>query len=231
MTTPHLIPHLILFDCDGTLTDSHGAIVRAMQSAFTACGLTPPAERDVSAVIGLSLQSAIARLSPQAELNGRIGEGYRTAYRADEAALQLYPGVRETLEELKRRGYWMGVVTGKSRPGLVRVLEQFDLGHYFYVLRTADCCPSKPHPAMVQECMDELGVTDAKQVTLIGDARFDMQMAVAAGVRALGVSFGVEDAGALYEAGAEDVLDEFPALINYFPDLAGRAAPDMGKAA
>lgn len=223
--------HLILFDCDGTLTDSHGAIVRAMCSAFESCGLTPPRERQVSAVIGLSLQSAVARLSPDAGFNQQIENAYRIAYRADEAALRLYPGVRETLEQLKQRGYWMGIVTGKSRPGLLRVLEQFDLSDYFYVLRTADCCPSKPHPAMVQECMAEMGVSDPAQVTLVGDARFDMQMAVAAGVRALGVSFGVEDAGALYEAGAVDVLDEFPALIQYFPNLTDGRVPDMGKAA
>lgn len=222
---------LILFDCDGTLTDSHGAIIRAMGRAFEASGLAAPKDADVSAVIGLSLHDAVARLSPNAQFNRQIEEGYRTAYRADEASLQLYPGVRETLDELKQRGYWMGIVTGKSRPGLLRVLEQFDLGHYFYVLRTADCCPSKPHPAMVEECMEEMGVHDPALVTLIGDARFDMQMAVAVGVRALGVSFGVEDRDSLLEAGAEQVLDEFPALIDYFPPLQGGTLPDIEKAA
>lgn len=214
-------PHLILFDCDGTLTDSHGAIVRAMQAAFAACGLPQPDASAVSSVIGLSLVSAVEQLASGEASCRAIEEAYRTAYRTEESALQLFPGVRETLEMLKERGYWMGVVTGKSRPGLLRVLEKFDLSDYFYVLRTADCCPSKPHPAMVHACMDEMGIENPEQVTLVGDALFDMQMAVAAGVRPLGVSFGVEAAGALYAAGAEDVLDAFPDLIRHFPELAG----------
>lgn len=211
-------PHLILFDCDGTLTDSHGAIVNAMQQAFISCGLEAPVDKAVSQVIGLSLQSAIETLAPVDSAIESIAEFYRQHYLVAEETLALYPGVVETLESLKQRGYWMGVVTGKSKRGLLRVLEQFGLQDYFYALRTADCCPSKPHPAMALECMQELGA-EAVNTTLVGDALFDMQMAAAAQVRALGVSFGVESAEALYAAGAYDVVDDFTALLEHFPPL------------
>jgi len=209
---------LILFDCDGTLTDSHGAIVRAMQQAFLSCALAAPSVDAVHKVIGLSLKAAIGVLSSDEAMHARISEAYREFYVAAESSLSLYPGVIETLEELKRRGYWLGIVTGKSKSGLMRVLEQFDLRDYFYALRTADCCLSKPHPAMALECMAELGV-GPENTSLIGDALFDMQMARAANVQAYGVSFGVESADALYAAGAYDVVDSFPALLEHFPPL------------
>jgi phosphoglycolate phosphatase len=218
MNSTDLKAHLILFDCDGTLTDSHGTIVESMQMAFASCGLGKPSDVAVCKVIGLSLQAAVEALSSDTSCNERIIEAYRQHYSTAEASLSLYPGVIETLEELRRRGYWMGVVTGKSKPGLIRVLKQFDLAEYFLVLRTADCCLSKPHPAMALECMEELGVSP-ERTTLVGDAIFDMQMAASANLRALGVSFGVESAEVLYAEGAVDVMDDFPALLVHFPPL------------
>ena len=211
--------HLILFDCDGTLTDSHGTIVNSMQMAFASCGFDEPSDAAVSRVIGLSLQAAVEALTSDTSCNARIIEAYRQHYSAAEASLSLYPGVIETLKELQRRGYWMGIVTGKSKPGLMRVLKLFDLTGYFLVLRTADCCLSKPHPAMALECMQELGVSP-ERTTLVGDAVFDMQMAASANLRALGVSFGVEPAEVLYAQGAVDVANNFPALLAHFPPLA-----------
>lgn len=213
--------HLILFDCDGTLTDSHGAIVVAMQNAFADCGLEKPSDEQVCSVIGLSLLVAVERLSPNRHLNERIASLYRKNYLAAEDDLSLYPGVAETLNELERRGYVMGIVTGKSKQGLLRVLTRFGLNTRFAVMRTADCCRSKPHPEMVLECMQSTGIAP-EQTSLVGDALFDMQMAAAAGVRAYGVSFGVESAGELFSAGAYDVVDTFPALLGHFPPLNSR---------
>jgi len=210
--------HLILFDCDGTLTDSHGAIVKAMQQAFVELDLPAPSDQAVNSVIGLSLEAAVSMLSTEHDDQDEIRERYRHYYLAEESSLALYPGVIETLGELIKRGYWMGIVTGKSKSGLLRVMQQFGLHDYFLVVRTADCCPSKPHPAMAIECMDELGV-NAARTTLVGDAVFDMQMAASANLRAFGVSFGVESTEVLTAEGAIDVVDDFPALLAYFPPL------------
>ena len=211
-------PSLILFDCDGTLVDSQAAIVRAMQAAFEACGEPAPDARAVHDVIGLSLPEAVGRLAGREALVGPLMAGYRDHYVAGEERLELFPGVRETLAELKARGYWLGIVTGKSKPGLLRVLEQFGLEDDFLTLRTADCCPSKPHPAMVNECMQELGV-DRRQTTVVGDAAFDMLMAASAGVQALGVSFGVGERQQLLQSGAMHVVDRFAELLAWFPAL------------
>ena len=218
-------PQLILFDCDGTLVDSQAQIVASMQAAFAEHDLTTPDAVDVSAVIGLSLTIAVDRLAPQLEAGMReaVLASYRRAYVGSEPSLALYPGVREGLEMLRDKGYWLGVVTGKSRAGLTRVFETFDLHPLFQVWRTADCCPSKPHPAMVIECMDELGV-GAADTQVVGDACFDMQMARAAGVRALGVSFGVEPAERLVDSGAEHVFARFDDIAPWFPALSRQSA-------
>ncbi len=212
------IPSLILFDCDGTLVDSHIAIVRAMKRAFCQCGLPEPSEKAVFDVIGLSLGKAIDQLSGHTNMTEKIKYAYRENYLAAESGLKLYPGVHDTLQALRQRGYWLGVVTGKSMAGLLRVLDAFDLQDYFYVLRTADCCNSKPHPAMVLECMAEMGV-EAAQTYVVGDALFDVQMAHAAGVAALGVSFGVSGSKELKHAGAMAVVNDFSHLLAYFPSL------------
>ncbi|WP_370465541.1 HAD-IIIA family hydrolase [Mariprofundus sp. NF] len=223
ITTINSQSSLILFDCDGTLTDSHGAIVEAMQQAFLNNGLQQPDADTVNAVIGLSLHEAVRRLLPepeqQSELFEAITQAYRECYRTAEQHITLYPNVREVLSELRRRGYWLGVVTGKSLPGLHRVLDTFALADQFYVLRTADCTHSKPHPAMVNECMAEMGV-GVERTVVVGDALFDVQMAVAAGVPCIGVSFGVGDSDELLAAGAELVVDEFITLLDHFPPLA-----------
>jgi len=213
-------PQLILFDCDGTLMDSHHHIIAVMQQAFIGSGFESPADNAIAGVIGLSLEHAVQHLLPQAEtpVHDVLQAEYRRLYRILPSEFTLFEGVHETLAMLQERGYWLGIVTGKSLAGLQRVLDEFNLAAFFLVLRTADQCPSKPHPAMVNECMHEMGV-ESMQTTVIGDACMDMQMACAAGARAIGVSFGVEDAAALRTAGAGHVVDSFAALLEHFPHL------------
>lgn len=184
-----------------------------MRKAFASCALPPPDVDKVRAIIGLSLQEGLRRLAvPDARL-AEVEQAYRAAYRREEQDLRLFPGVPRMLDRLCAEGYWLGIVTGKSRAGLLRVLDTFAMRERFLVWRTADCCPSKPHPAMVLECMDELGVR-ADETVLVGDALFDMQMAVAAGVRPVGVSYGVASGDALKAHGALHVFDDVPALMN-----------------
>jgi len=215
------VTQLILFDCDGTLTDSNMVIVRAVQQAFKDSVLLAPSTIDILAALGMSLDSVVEGLlqkqgNDSKALVSVIAEAYRQHYRFFEKDITLYPGVLDVLETLKQRGYWMAIVTGKSKDGLERVLSRFDLKKYFYTWRTADCCHSKPHPAMALECMSELGI-EAKNTTLVGDSHFDIQMAKAAGVGALGAAFGSENMQHLYDEGADKVLFSFEELLDCFP--------------
>lgn len=215
--------HLILFDCDGTLTDSNMVIVHSIQRAFEDSALLAPGTQDVLAALGMSLHGVIEGLlhkqgAHSQLLVNKIANSYREYYHVFEKDISLYPKVLDVLITLKKRGYWMAIVTGKSKGGLERVLSRFDLEKYFYVWRTADCCHSKPHPAMALECMAALGI-DSANTTLVGDSHFDIQMAKAAGVRALGASFDSENTQRLYDEGADKVLYAFEDLLDCFPQL------------
>jgi len=219
------MPPLILFDCDGTLTDSNHLIVHAIQGAFSDMGITPPQEKEVLQSLGMSLHGVLESLLEHSSAMhaedvdiSALAQAYREHYWAGESEIVLYPNVLETLAILKQRGYWMGIVTGKSKAGLMRVFERFPLRDYILTWRTADCCPSKPHPAMVEECMHELGV-DAAHTSLVGDAHFDIRMAQAAGIRSLGVAFGLDHGQVLLDEGAQAVLTNFEALLDYFPAM------------
>ncbi len=198
-----------------------------MQQAFSACGLVAPADQHVNGVIGLSLRRAVHTLLDDAQKNDtalleRLMQHYRQHYVTQEQEIRLFPQVKAILKTLRARGYWLGVVTGKSHPGLLRVLDMFELGDLFLVLRTADCTHSKPHPAMVLECMQEVGVEQAR-TCVVGDAVLDAQMAAAADVKFIGVSFGVATGDDLLRNGADTVVDAFDQLLVHFPPLQGSA--------
>ena len=98
-----------------------------------------------------------------------------------------------------------GVVTGKSRRGLKAILDGHELADHFVTLRTADDCPSKPHPAMVLECCDEVGIMPNDTV-VIGDATFDMQMAQNAKAASIGVNWGYASVAELQKSGANKII-------------------------
>ena len=213
---------LIVFDCDGTLVDSQHVIVAAAERAFLAQGLVPPAAAAVQAVIGLSLELAVASWRPEAGVAERtlLVDAYRTAWRTlrDREGVRepLFPGALATLIELDRQGRLLGVATGKSRPGLLSVLDHHGLTSLFTSLQTADRHPSKPHPAMLEAAMRE---TDSApgETLMVGDTSYDMAMARAAGAGAIGVAWGYHPAASLVAAGATTVLERFEDLLDLAP--------------
>ena len=182
---------LIVFDWDGTLLDSAAAIVHAIQSACADLGLPVPEDARARHVIGLGLSDAMRHAVPDLEPEdyGRMVDRYRAHYLARDHELQLFAGVEELLAELSDSGYLLAVATGKSRAGLDRALKASGLGPRFVASRCADECHSKPHPQMLHELMDELGMEPDRTV-MIGDTTHDLLMARNASVGGIGVSYG-----------------------------------------
>jgi phosphoglycolate phosphatase len=125
----------------------------------------------------------------------------------------LFPGTREILDMLDRTGHLLGVATGKSRSGLLQVLDHHGLTARFVSFQTADRHPSKPHPSMLQEAMRETG-SEPSETLMVGDTSFDMEMARAAGARAIGVGWGYHPPELLEAAGAERILERFDELLD-----------------
>jgi phosphoglycolate phosphatase len=214
---------LIVFDCDGTLVDSQHLIVAAATRAFQARGREPPLAAAVHRVIGLSLDVAMAELCPGASADEcrMLADGYRAAWRtlrdAEGVREPLYAGAFAVLSELDRRGHLLAVATGKSRPGLLDVLEHHGITPLFASLQTADRHPGKPHPAMLEEAMRETASRPGETL-MVGDTSYDMAMAVAAGVRPVGVAWGYHPVAALAQAGATTILERFEDLVELVSD-------------
>jgi phosphoglycolate phosphatase len=181
---------LLVFDWDGTIIDSASTIAQCIRLAAGDLGLTVPTMEQASHVIGLGLHDALRHAVPglPAERTAEFVARYRDHFRAREHQMDLFPGMRELLEVLHGKKM-LGIATGKSRRGLDRSLEATGLRPYFKASRCADETHPKPHPAMLLELMDELEV-QAGGALMIGDTSHDLDMARAAGVDALAVTYG-----------------------------------------
>jgi phosphoglycolate phosphatase len=189
---------LVVFDWDGTLIDSAGAIVACMQAACRDLGVPVPDDDRASHVIGLGLVDALSYAVPALPPSeyGRLAERYRVHFLARDAGLPLFPGTRAMLEGLRDRGHALAIATGKSRAGLARALEATGLAELFDATRCADQCASKPAPGMLLELMAELDAVPGRTL-MIGDTSHDLQMAANAGVAAVAVSYGAHPGEAL----------------------------------
>ena len=208
---------LAVFDVDGTLVDSEYTIVRAMTEAWRRSDLGVPMPRDIRRIIGLSLTDAVASLIPWAPRSTQrsLAEAYSDAWRSfsflPESIDPLFPGVVEALDQLENDGWTLGIATGKSRRGLMAVLEGNELIGRFITMQTADDHPGKPHPAMLLRAAAAIGAP-LERVVMIGDTAYDMEMARSAKTKAIGVAWGYHTLEDLSAAGAQVIVDSFDEL-------------------
>jgi phosphoglycolate phosphatase len=181
---------LLVFDWDGTIIDSASTIAECIRQAAADLGLEVPTREQASHVIGLGLHDALRRAVPglPAERTAEFVERYREHFRARENGMDLFAGMRQLIESRHGKNL-LAIATGKSRRGLERALAATGLKPYFRASRCADETQPKPHPAMLLELMAELDVPP-EQALMIGDTSHDLDMARAAGVHALAVTYG-----------------------------------------
>ena len=207
---------LIAFDWDGTLFDSTAIITRCIQEAVCDVGGARPSDTAAAYVIGMGLTEALAHAAPDVPpaQYPQLGLRYRYHYARHQDDLSLFDGVLPLLDQLRARGHWLAVATGKSRRGLDEALQSVSLRGRFDASRTADQTAGKPHPLMLQELMTEFDVP-ASRVLMIGDTTHDLQMALNAGCASVGVSYGAHDSGSfsalspLYVAKSVGELDRW----------------------
>jgi phosphoglycolate phosphatase len=216
-----MTPSLVILDCDGTLVDSAGHIAAVFNEAIVSLGYAPLAPERIARIIGLSFDDALHHLLPESspDERARIIHIYRAQYAVNAAGRDpLFAGVREFLEAVRRDGRWIAMATGKSRAGALRVIAEHQLADYFATIRTGDVCRPKPHPEMLLQILDELGLS-ADRAVMVGDTTFDVEMARAAGIRAIGVGWGAHEGDELVEAGAELVVPRLPDLASHLSRL------------
>lgn len=224
---------LLIFDCDGTIVDSQAGIVLSMDHAFLSLGLKPPPRSATLSVVGLSLPEAFSVLAPdvEPEMRKMLAERYKSAFRdldRDPSECEvLFPGCKTTISKLlDDDNVVLGIATGKSKRGVDRLVEREGWHGHFVTIQTADDHPSKPHPSMIMTAMAETGA-EPHETIMIGDTTYDIDMAHAAKVGALGVTWGYHHRDELAESGAHVIIDDYAelpdAIEQIYAQLNGRA--------
>jgi phosphoglycolate phosphatase len=142
---------LVVFDWDGTVMDSTGAIVRAALLAIADLGLAERPPGAIREIIGLGLRESWDSLFPEAghgDFRDFVAAYRRHFFDRERDSIEPYPGARDVIEALNAQGRLLAVATGKSRRGLDHDFAQSGLGRLFHDSVTADEARSKPHPEM-----------------------------------------------------------------------------------
>ena len=206
---------LVVFDMDGTLIDSVAFMVETVITAFEAVNETAPSEQAIRAISGITAREAMGILAPgvEPERVEAILQSYRTHYlsRAGIMHEPLFAGALAALDRLQQPDTILAVATGKGYRGAVTLLERHGIIGRFHTIQTPDHNRGKPDPQMIETAMQHAGI-GREATVMIGDTVHDMRMARAAGVKALGVSWGYHAVPDLHQAGAHHVLDRFDDL-------------------
>ncbi len=201
---------------DGTLVDTIDLILKSFHETFRLHGLPDVADPELLALIGKPLVVQMAGFDP--DHVDQLCAAYQAQYEKyhDELARE-FPGVREVLAELSRRGYKLGVVTSKRRTTARPGLAYFGLDRFFEVIITAnDTARHKPDPEPVLAALEALGV-GKEEAAYVGDSTYDIDCGNSAGVLSVAVLWGPFSRAVLAEHHPDVTLEEPAKLLELFP--------------
>jgi len=206
---------LIVFDWDGTLMDSAGRIVACLRAAIADCKLETRDTDALKNIIGLGLRESVDTLYPGCDewVHENLTARYRHHYLVrNDTPTPMFEGAAQTVRALAEGGTLLGVATGKGRRGLDLALKESGIGDLFDATRCSDETFSKPHPQMLLEVMEVLGV-EPERTLMVGDTEYDMQLAHNAGAAALAVSYGVHERERLLAQEPLGCIDDIAELL------------------
>ncbi len=209
-------PSHVLFDLDGTLTDSAPGIVGCLRQALAAEGVDLPAEEILLRAIGPPFELGLPDIGVPPERVLAVIAHYREHY--EHVGLfenRLYDGVVEMLDALGAAGVFLALATAKPEPTARRIVEHFGLADRFAVLAgaTYEGLPGRrTKTEVVAYALDQLGVTGGPDVVMVGDRDHDVLAAREFGLVSIGVRWGYGSVDELTSAGA-DALAADPAEV------------------
>jgi phosphoglycolate phosphatase len=208
---------VIIFDWDGTLVDSTARIVDSMQRASSQVGLPALSNHAIQQIIGLGLPEALRKLWPG--ITEEQLQCMRTDYSANfslhsDIAVDFFPQAHDFFAELQSLEYVLAVATGKTRKGLDEMLDGMQVRDVFAITRCADETTSKPDPHMLTEILTELQLT-SEQALMVGDTSFDLDMAKAIDMDAVGMTHGAHESSILLASGAKALCHDLTELLEW----------------
>lgn len=204
----------ILFDLDGTLTDSGEGIINCAILALEHFGLPIPSRETLRVFVGPPLHESFIRFGVPADRAEEAVEVYRSRYiPIGKFENTPYPGIRELLEKLKAEGHKLYVATSKPEQMSIDILEHFDLAKYFDRICGASLDTSRTDKAAViaylQECTGK-----QENTIMVGDTKFDVIGAKKHGIPTIGVSWGYGNVEDLRNAGAAAIAHSMEELYS-----------------
>ena len=207
---------LYILDFDGTIADTAAGIVRTMQATFCECGYQEPHPEAIRATIGLPLSRAIALLAhlPEGEALVIATATYRRLFESiGTVGVTLFPGVRETLENLHRAGHTLAIATGRGHVSAENFCRDMGILPLLSdIVADEDVVNKKPHAEPVLVLLNRHGAK-REDALVVGDTDYDIIMGKAAGVQTCGVTYGNHSRERLSVAGADFIIDDFRELL------------------
>ncbi len=207
----------VILDFDGTMGDTQDLIVRTMQQTIHQLGLPQRTDEQCAAMIGLPLKHTFTTLIEMSEEMGeRCAELYRRLFNENNVpgAVPVFPNVLDTVRTLHERGLILTIASARRRDTLVEFLESMNLMQYIpYVISASDIENAKPAPDMVLKTLEDYHLS-ADEAIVVGDTKYDIEMAHRAGVKAVGVTYGNGTVEELRAYGAEYIIDDFAQLLD-----------------
>lgn len=203
----------ILFDLDGTLTDSGEGIINCAILALEHFGLPVPSREEMRVFVGPPLHETFVRFGVPKDKAEEAVAVYRSRYiPIGKYENTPYPGIRELLETLKAEGHKLYVATSKPEQMSVDILEHFDLAKYFDQICGATMDTSRTNKeAVIAYLLEQNGRAD--NMVMVGDTKFDVIGAKAHGIPTVGVSWGYGEVGDMVDAGAVAIADTAGELL------------------
>jgi HAD superfamily hydrolase (TIGR01509 family) len=205
----------IIFDFDGTITDSRWDIASAQKWVLGQIGVDSVKEEDLFPHIGKTLEETFALLLPPS-LHSRIVDATRlySEYYPPRSlqTTTLFPGVRETLLALHRRGKYMAIASTKKEKGIRRATDHFDITGYFTQLQGSDGIPYKPDPAIIHKILDQQR-WEQTDTLMVGDTDKDVLAGKNAGVATCAVTYGALTRDELNAHEPDFIISRFSELL------------------
>ncbi|MBR5770026.1 MAG: HAD family hydrolase [Alistipes sp.] len=209
--------NVIIFDFDGTLCDTRSNIIIAFRATMERLGLEMRDEATCGATIGLTLRDGFKSMYPTLDdvAIDNCVDTYRQIFaeRREELMPDLFPGVKETLEALRKRGYRMTIATSRLTDSLMLFMRHHGIDHYFeYAVGSDSVTHHKPHPEPALKTLRELNIAPSEAI-MVGDMPVDIAMAHNAGIRAIGVDYGNATREELEAAEADWIVDSITKIL------------------
>ncbi|MDE6762354.1 MAG: HAD-IA family hydrolase [Oscillospiraceae bacterium] len=201
----------VLFDLDGTLTDSSSGIFNCVKHALTSLGLEIPNDTTLNKFLGPPLIHSFKEFCGLDEDTAREAvrlyrQRYETVLTEENA---LYDGIEDMLKRLTDTGVTAAVATSKPEKYAVRILEGFGIRRYFKAVCGADPDDGKTEKAhLIKKALEQCGVTDLGTAVMVGDRSYDIEGAKSAGIASVGALYGYGSRAELEEAGADYIASK-----------------------